>query len=132
MHEEHAMKKSVAIVGASADRAKFGNKAVRAFVKGGWTVYPVNAKETTIEGLQTYASLADVPQPLTRISMYVPPSIGKKLLPEIASIPHDELFFNPGADEDGIIKEAEAQGLEFVQACSIVDIGLTPDMFPDE
>ena len=45
------MTKTIAIIGASADRAKFGNKAVRAFLQQGYTVYPVNPKETRIEGL---------------------------------------------------------------------------------
>jgi hypothetical protein len=47
----HANLRTIAIVGASADRAKFGNKAVRAYVRQGFTVWPVNLKETTIEGL---------------------------------------------------------------------------------
>lgn len=124
--------KTVAIIGASADRAKFGNKAVRAFLHAGWTVYPMNPKEKTIEGLACYAHLVEVPQPLRRISVYVPPAVGKKLLTDIAAMAHDELFFNPGSDGDGIIDEAKALGLAPIQACSIVNIGLRPDMFPDE
>ena len=34
--------KTVAVVGASADRTKFGNKAVRAFHDAGWTVFPIH------------------------------------------------------------------------------------------
>ena len=53
--------KSVAVIGASADRSKFGNKAVRAYLTRGFTVYPVNPKETTIEGLPAFASIDAVP-----------------------------------------------------------------------
>ena len=45
---------TVAILGASADRSKFGNKAVRAFLARGYTVYPVNPKGGEIEGLAAY------------------------------------------------------------------------------
>jgi len=126
------MDKTVAIVGASKDRAKFGNKAVRAFVQAGWTVYPVHPSEGEIEGLTAYPTLMHCPQPVTRISMYVPPAVTKKMLVDLMATAHDELFFNPGADGDGVIEAVKAMHLEPIQACSIRDIGLDPGDFPDE
>lgn len=125
------MDKCIAIVGASVDRKKYGNKAVRAFAKGGWTVYPVNAKVDEIEGLRCYRSLADLPGPVDRISLYVPPPVGLALLPEIAATPHQEFFLNPGSESSELVAQAEAMGLRPIQACSIVNIGLRPEMFPD-
>jgi predicted CoA-binding protein len=125
------MGKTIAIVGASSDRRKYGNKAVRAFVDGGWTVYPVNPNETEVEGLKCYASIRDVPEPLDRVSMYVPPAVGEKLIDDIASKRPGELFFNPGSESPGAIAKANEKGLKTVQACSIVNIGLRPDMYPD-
>lgn len=122
---------SIAIIGASTDRKKYGNKAVRAFVQGGWTVYPVNAKAAEIEGIKCYASIGDVPDPLDRISLYVPPNAGVSLLPEIARKPHKELFLNPGSESPELVEKAEAMGLRPIQACSVVNIGLRPEMFPD-
>ena len=126
------MNKTIAIIGASTDRSKYGNKAVRAFTQGGWTVYPVHPAVPEIEGLKCYASLAEVPGPVFRISLYVPPAIGKKLLPEIARKPHQELFLNPGSEDPELVEQAQSMGLNPIQACSIVNIGLRPDMFPDE
>jgi len=126
------MGKTIAIVGASADRAKYGNKAVRAFRQGGWTVYPVNPSVPEVEGLRAYASIAEVPGPIDRISMYVPPNIGRKMLAAIAAKAPTEFFLNPGSEDAGLVEEAEALGLHPIQACSIVNIGLRPDMFPDE
>jgi predicted CoA-binding protein len=126
------MNKTIAIVGASADRAKYGNKAVRAFRQGGWTVYPVNPSVPEVEGLPTYASIADIPGPIDRISMYVPPKVGKAMLPAIAAKSPQEFFLNPGSEDAELISAAEAVGLHPIQACSIVNIGLRPDMFADE
>jgi predicted CoA-binding protein len=125
------MNKTIAIVGASADRSKYGNKAVRAFTQGGWTVYPVNPSVPEVEGLRSYASIADIPGPIDRISMYVPPKVGKTMLAAIAAKSPREFFLNPGSEDEGLIREAEALGLHPIQACSIVNIGLRPDMFPD-
>jgi len=126
------MAKTIAIIGASADRSKYGNKAVRAFRDGGWTVYPVNPKPKTIEGLECYASINDVPDPIDRVALYVPPQVGKGLLDDIAAKKPREVFFNPGAEDEEILERAKSKGLNTIRACCIVDIGLRPDMYPDE
>ena len=122
---------SIAIVGASADRRKYGNKAVRAFLKGGWTIYPVNPGATEIEGISGYARIEDVPEPIDRVSMYVPPQVGLTMLPAVAAKKPREFFLNPGSESPELIAAARAIGLEPILACSIVNIGLRPDMFPD-
>lgn len=122
---------TIAIIGASSDRSKYGNKATRAFLHGGWTVYPVNPKEETLEGVSCYKRLADVPEPIDRISLYVPPNIGLAMIDEIAAKKPGELFLNPGSESEALVAAAKASGLSPIQACSIVNIGLRPDMFPD-
>jgi uncharacterized protein len=114
------------VIGASSARHKFGNKAVRAYVRQGWTVYPVNPNEKTVEGLPVYATLADIPGPVDRVSMYVPPSVGIGLLDAIKAKGAAELFLNPGSESDALLERAEALGLDTIQACSIVDIGERP------
>jgi hypothetical protein len=126
------MNKTIAIVGASVDRSKYGNKAVRAFKQGGWTVYPVNPSVPEVEGLQCYASIADLPGPIDRISMYVPPKVSRTMLASIAAKSPGEFFLNPGSEDAELVTAAEGLGLHPIQACSIVNIGLRPDMFPDD
>jgi hypothetical protein len=126
------MSKTIAIVGASTDRKKYGNKAVRAFRDGGWTVYPVNAKADEVEGITAYKSIADVPTPIDRVSMYVPPAVGKTMLDDIQKVNPGELFFNPGSEDPEVLENAKTRGLNAINACSIVNIGLRPEMYPDE
>ena len=118
--------KTVAVIGASKDRAKYGNKAVRAFVQQGFTVYPVNPKETEIEGLPVCRTIAEVPVRPQRISVYLPPPVLLKVLPAIAARGCDELWLNPGCESDEVLAEAERLGLHVIQACSIVAVGLSP------
>lgn len=117
---------SVAIIGASSDRRKFGNKAVRAYLQKGWTVYPVNPRKQPIEGLQTFPTIADVPEPIDYVSLYVPPNVGLEVLPAIGARKPKEVWVNPGAESDELIETASKLGLETVLACSIVAIGLRP------
>jgi len=118
---------TVAIIGASADRSKFGNKSVRAHQAQGYEVYPINPKGGEIEGLQAYASIGDVPvERLDRVSLYVPPAVGLSLVETIAAKGCDELWLNPGSESDELAAKARELGLNPVIACSIVDVGISP------
>jgi predicted CoA-binding protein len=123
------LRKTVAIIGASADRSKFGNKSVRAHVKQGWEVYPVNPKGGEVEGLKVYTSVRDIPVKLDRVSLYLPPTLALSVLPEIAAVRPGEFFVNPGAESEELIDQARNLGLDPILACSIVDLGETPADF---
>lgn len=113
-------------MGASADPSKFGNKAVRAYLRQGWTVYPVSPRGGEIEGLPVYTSVVDVPRPVERISMYVPPAVGLTMLDDLKAVGVQEIYFNPGSESDELIEAAREAGLDPIVACSIVEIGERP------
>jgi len=117
---------SVAIIGASNVREKFGNRAVRAYLRQGWTVYPVNPNESEIEGLPVFRSVTDIPGSVDRVSLYLPPEVGIKVLNDIHDKGVRELYVNPGAESDQLVAEAERLGLEPILACSIIEIGERP------
>jgi len=123
-------KQTVAVIGASNDRNKFSNKAVRAYAAQGWDVYPVNPKGGEIEGLKAYASVEDIPVKIDRVTMYLPPPLGIKALPAIASVNPAEFFVNPGAESEELVTEAESLSLDPILACSIVDLGVSPAQYP--
>jgi predicted CoA-binding protein len=121
------MKRSIAIIGASTDRSKFGNRAVRAYLQQGWVVYPVHPKAAQIEGVPAYRSVVDVPATaLDRVSLYLPPELGLSVLAEVARKPAGEIWLNPGAQSGALIARGQELGLNIVVGCSIVDIGVDP------
>ena len=121
--------KTVAVVGASSSRSKFGNKALRAFRDEGYTVLPINPNESEVEGLRTYASVLDVPGPIDMATVYVQPEIARQLLAEFAQKQIPEIWINPGAESDALVAEAKRRNLNIIQACSIVAIGRSPYSF---
>lgn len=123
------MTKTVAVVGASASRAKFGNKALRAFQAHGYRVIPINPNEPEVEGLATYASVLDVPGPIDMATVYVQPDVTLRLLDEFAQKGIPEVWVNPGAEDDEVMAEARRKGLNAIFACSIIGIGANPSDF---
>jgi len=119
--------RTVAVIGASADRGKFGNKAVRAYQRQGWRVYPIHPHAEQIEGIPAYRSIAEVPGPIDRVTMYVPPEVGITLLEAIAAKKPREFFVNPGAESEALLQRARQLGLVPIVACSILEVGVQPE-----
>ena len=120
------MPKVVAVIGASNNRNKFGNRAVRAYLQQGYTVVPINPHEQAVEGLKTYASVLDVPGTIDMASLYVQPEVGEQVIREIAQKGIAEVWLNPGAESDELIARARALQIQPSVACSIVAIGRNP------
>ena len=120
------MAKVVAVIGASNNRRKFGNRAVRAFLQQGYTVIPINPHENEVEGLKAYKSVLDVPGTIDMASFYVPPDVGQQVIDEVARKGVAEVWLNPGAESERLISRARALHIEPIIACSIVAIGQDP------
>lgn len=124
------MPQTIAVLGASAERRKYGNKAVRAYLAGGWEVFPVNLTGEVVEGRPGFRALAEVPKPLDRVTVYLPPPVTLELLPEIAAAGAGEVWFNPGSADSRVLATARELGIPAVPGCSILDLGLSPAQFP--
>lgn len=122
---------SVAILGASTDRSKFGNKAVRAFQRAGWRVYPINPREPQIEGLPVFASVEDLPERVDVLSIYLPPKVTLTLIDDLGDAQPRIVWLNPGADDLTVVEAVQSVGLETKTLCSIVTLGFSPSDFPD-
>ena len=120
------MPKTVAVIGASSNRRKFGNKALRAFASQGFTVLAINPNESEVEGYRTYPSVLDVPGTIDMATLYVQPHVGLRVIEEIAKKGIEEVWLNPGADGDEVVARARALGVNIIQACSIMGIGESP------
>ena len=117
---------TVAIIGASSDRRKFGNKALRAFRAQGFTVVPINPNETVVEGERAYASVLDYPDAIDEASVYVPPHVGVGVMDELKKKGVPVVWLNPGADGRAVVDRARALGLDTRVACSILAVGESP------
>lgn len=123
------MAKVVAVIGASTNPRKFGNKALRAFRHQGYDVVPINPHASEVEGLKAYSSVLDVPYAIDMATFYVPPEIGEVIIEDVAAKQISEVWLNPGAESPALVARARALKLRPIVACSIVGIGENPDNF---
>src|SRR5687767_3434606 len=98
------MSKTAVVIGASPDRRKFGNKSFRAHQQCGWNAIAVNPTAAEVEGTPAFASIKDVPGPIDRVTMYVPPAVGIGLLEDIAAKKPAEFWLNPGTESRELIQ----------------------------
>jgi predicted CoA-binding protein len=121
------MPAAVAVIGASADPSKFGNKAVRAYRQMGFEVYPIHPTASEIEGEKAYPSLNAVPRlDFERVTFYVPPDVGLKVIEQVAHKQVAEVWLNPGAESPDLEARARELGLNVIVGCSILAIGVNP------
>ena len=121
------MPAAVAVIGASPDPAKFGNKAVRAYRQMGFEVYPIHPTAAEIEGEKAYPSLDAVPRAdFERVTFYVPPAVGMGVIDQVARKQVSEVWLNPGAESPELEARARELGLNVIVGCSILAIGVNP------
>ena len=121
--------RTVAVIGASNNRRKFGNIAVRAFQKAGYNVIPITPAAAEVEGLRAYASVLDVAETIDLATIYVGPAIGAQVIEQLAEKGIPEVWLNPGAGSSAIVARARALGIRPVEGCSIIRIGFSPSEF---
>jgi hypothetical protein len=119
----------VAVIGASNDRRKFGNKALRAYRSRGYTVLPINPHEAEVEGIRAYPSVLDYPGAIDEATIYVQPDVAIGVLESVARKQIGTVWLNPGADAPAVVARARELGLAPVIACSIVGVGESPSKY---
>lgn len=109
-----------AVVGASLDEQKYGNRIYHSLRNAGYTVYPVNPKGGEIEGAKIYPSLADLPRPPEVIDIVVPPPVTEKVVKEAHELGLNRVWMQPGAESEAAIDYCEENGMEVVHGTCIM------------
>ncbi len=100
-----------AVVGASSNRDKYGNKVLRAYLQNGRKAFPVNPNETEVEGVSCYPDLASLPEPVHGVSIVTPPEVTDSILQQAAEAGIRHVWMQPGAEPDNWLQRAEQLNL---------------------
>lgn len=118
----------IVILGASANKDKHSNKAVRAYLSRGYKVVPVNPKHQFIEELKCVSKLNEVKCKIDVISVYVPPQVGERLAQDIINAKPEKVHLNPGTESIELINTLRNAGINTILECSIKALGINPEL----
>jgi uncharacterized protein len=113
------------VVGASADRSKYGNRVLRCYLMNGRLAVPVNPKEEKIEGIPCVASVAELPPEVESISVITPPSVTEQVVAEAAAKGIKNIWMQPGAESPRAIDLCREKGINVIAdgSCVLVVLG---------
>ena len=116
---------SFAVVGASDDRAKYGNKVLRCYQQAGRDVVPVHPRLTEVEGLPVAASLSALDEVPEAVSIITPPPVSERVLDEAVRLGVQHVWLQPGAEHEDAMERARAAGLTVIGhgPCLLVVLG---------
>jgi predicted CoA-binding protein len=113
------------VVGASADQSKYGNRVLRCYQMHGLKVVPVNPREREIEGIPCVASVADLPDDVTSISIITPPLMTERVVEEAAVKGIRNVWMQPGAESPLAVAFCREKGMNVIAdgSCILVVLG---------
>ena len=113
----------IALVGASNDKSKFGNRIYRDLKNKGYNVVPINPKDEKIEGDKAYTSIEMMEDLPDIVNFVVPPPIAIKVAQNAVELGIEYLWFQPGSESDEIeywLKNTD--GIKYlINACIMVE-----------
>lgn len=114
------------ILGASSNKERYSNRAVRMASEHQLQVVPVSLKEEVIEGLKAYRDLPSVkkafPKGVDTLSVYLSKDKALAVIDEIVELNPRRIILNPGADEPEVSQALEQKGIgnRVQHACTLV------------
>tara|TARA_Y100001970_G_scaffold15238_1_gene17183 strand:+ start:208 stop:600 length:393 start_codon:yes stop_codon:yes gene_type:complete len=111
---------SIALVGASNNPRKYGNKILLDLISKGHNVYPVNNKEKNIEGIKSYKSVDAIPEIPSIINFVIPPNEGMAVTRDLVEKGYDNFWYQPGAESNKISKFLEVEKKNFIDDMCIM------------
>ena len=114
-----------AVVGASTNRDKYGNKVFRAYQQSGRDAWPINPRAEEVEGEKAFPDLGSLPSAPRAVSIITPPKITEQVVEEAAKAGAKFVWMQPGAESDAAVEKAKEKGLQVIAdgSCFLVATG---------
>lgn len=112
--------RNVAIIGATDSADKYAYRALKSLESHEYVPFPVNPTKDSVGGYRCYHSLAEIPEPIDTVTMYVRPEISAGMLDDLLAKMPRRVIMNPGAVNDALAEELEKRGIQVVHACTLV------------
>ena len=104
----------IALIGASNDKNKYGNKILLDLLAKNYNVVPINHKEDFIAGLKAYSKVQDLPSRPSIINFVVPPEVGLNITKELVEEGYNHFWYQPGAESENLTNLLTQEDKDFI------------------
>lgn len=111
---------NVAVMGASNKPGRYSYNAVKLLAEKGHTPFPVHPSLQDIDGIRVYARLGDIAEPIDTITVYLSAANSGRVTEDILATGARRVIFNPGAEHPDLASRLKQEGIEPVEACTLV------------
>ncbi|HTL10282.1 MAG TPA: CoA-binding protein [Chitinophagaceae bacterium] len=111
--------KKTLVLGASANPSRYSFLAVNKLRGNGYPVVAIGKKEEAIADVKIFTEKILV-ENIDTVTLYLNPAHQKEYYEYIVSLNPKRIIFNPGTENPELSKIATANGIEPVQACTLV------------
>jgi predicted CoA-binding protein len=119
-------KHTFAIVGASNDESKYGYKIYKQMKKIGIEVYPINNRESLIQGDKAYASIAELPIKVDVLNFVTPPSVSALITENALKLEYKVFWYQPGSFDETVTKLHKDQDTTLItDQCLLIESSKT-------
>lgn len=118
--KEFMDQKRFAVVGATDNPEKYGNRIVKNLRSRGYEVYPVNPKLEEVDGLKCYPSIAGIPVQVDVVDFVVPPNATEEILKQCKDLGLDRIWLQPGSESEAAIAFCQDNNLKVVHSVCVM------------
>jgi predicted CoA-binding protein len=104
----------IALIGASNDKNKYGNKILIDLLSKNYNVVPINHKEEVIAGMKSFKKVQDLPSRPSIINFVVPPKTAFNITQELLEENYDHFWYQPGAESKDISNMLRKHNKNFI------------------
>ena len=111
---------NVVVLGASPKPDRYAYRAMEMLRDYGHHAIPVNPAFPEILGEKCYSSIAEVPEQIDTVTVYLGKNRSDPLISSIVAAKPRRIIMNPGAENHELTTEAEKRDIEVVEGCTLV------------
>lgn len=111
--------KKTAIIGASTNPARYSFKAANMLSSKGHEIIPLGLKKGNVANTEIITERPTL-ENVDTVTLYVNPEIQKQWYDYVLNMKPKRIIFNPGTENPEFEDLAEKNGIETIEACTLV------------
>ena len=111
----------IAILGFSDNEDRYSYKAYKKLLENGYkNLIGITPKNLSLPAIETVKTLADIKKPIHTLTIYLSHDKLDDLTESIIKLSPKRIIFNPGTENEKLIKKVTSHNIEIIRGCTLV------------